>query len=77
MDVCNLTAQCGLYYLLISTNGFNLSVLMDTGATHSFVSSKVAQYLMGEVQNEEQLEVTLPTGRKVIMNKVIMLDLVI
>ena len=32
---------------------------------------------MGEVQNEEQLEVTLLTGRKVIMNKVIMLDIAI
>ena len=50
---------------------------MDTGATRSFLSSQVAYYLMGEVQNKEQLEVTLPTSRKVIMNKVIMLDLVI
>ena len=32
---------------------------------------------MGEVQNEEWLEVTLPTGQKVIINKVITLDLVI
>ena len=32
---------------------------------------------MGEVRNEEWLEVTLPTGQKIITNKVIMLDLVI
>ena len=32
---------------------------------------------MGEVQNEEQLKVMLLTGRKVIANKVITLDLVI
>ena len=32
---------------------------------------------MGEVQNEEWLEVTLLTGRKVTMNKVIALDLII
>ena len=32
---------------------------------------------MGEVWNEERLEVTLPTKRKIIMNKVITLDLVI
>ena len=32
---------------------------------------------MEEVLNAERLEVTLPTGRKVIMNKVIKLDLVI
>ena len=32
---------------------------------------------MGEVQNAEWLEVTVPTGRKVIINKVISLDLVI
>ena len=32
---------------------------------------------MGEVRNEKQLEVTLPTGRKVIANEVIMLALVI
>ena len=32
---------------------------------------------MGKVQNKEQLEVTLPTGRKVITNKVITLDLII
>ena len=30
---------------------------------------------MGEVQNKEQLEVTIPTGRKIITNKVIALDL--
>ena len=50
---------------------------MDTGATCSFISLQVAQYLTGEVQNEERLEVTLPTGRKVITNKFITLDLVI
>ena len=38
-NICNLTAQCGLYYLLVSTNGFDLSALVDTGATHSFISS--------------------------------------
>ena len=32
---------------------------------------------MGEVQNEEQLEVTLLAERKVITNKVVTLDLVI
>ena len=32
---------------------------------------------MGEVRNEERLEVTLPTGQKVITNKVITLDLAI
>ena len=32
---------------------------------------------MGEVWNEEWLEIMLPTGRKVIMNKVITLDLII
>ena len=32
---------------------------------------------MGDVPNEERLEVILPTSRKVITNKVIMLDLVI
>ena len=32
---------------------------------------------MGEVQNIEQLEVTLPMVREVIMNKVAILDLVI
>ena len=50
---------------------------MDTSATYSFVSLQVAQYLTGEVWNEEQLEVTLPTSQKVIMNKVITLDLAI
>ena len=37
----------------------------------------MAQYLTGEVWNEDQLEETLPTGRKVTINKVITLDLVI
>ena len=32
---------------------------------------------MGEVQNEKQLEVMLPNGGKVIMYKVLILDLVI
>ena len=32
---------------------------------------------MGEVQNDEWSEITLPTGRKVITNKVITLNLVI
>ena len=32
---------------------------------------------MGEVQNEDWLEVTLLTGRKITMNKVIALDLII
>ena len=32
---------------------------------------------MGEVRNKKQLEVALPTGKKVVTNKVIALDLVI
>ena len=52
-------------------------MFMDTDTTYSFVSSQVAFYLTGEVQNKEQLEVTLPSGSKIIMNKVIILDLVI
>ena len=32
---------------------------------------------MREVQNAKRLEITLPTGRKVTMNKVVTLDLVI
>ena len=50
---------------------------MDTGTIRSFVNLKVAYYLMGEVWNEEQLEVRLPTGRKAIMNNYITLNLVI
>ena len=52
-------------------------MFMDTDTTYSFVSSQVAFYLTGEVQNKEQLEVTLPSGSKIIMNRVIILDLVI
>ena len=37
---------------------------MDTGATHSFVSLQAAQYLTGEVQNAEQLEVRLFAKKK-------------
>ena len=44
---------------------------------HSFVSSKVAWYLMGEVWNAVLLEVALLSGRKVIVNKSITLNLVV
>ena len=41
-NICNLTAQCGLYYLFVSTNSFDLSSVMDAGATCSLTSSLVA-----------------------------------
>ena len=37
-NTCTLTVQCGMYYLPISINGFDLPALVDTGAIHSFVS---------------------------------------
>ena len=36
--MCNLAVQYSLHYLPVSTNGFDLSALVDSGATHSFVS---------------------------------------
>ena len=37
-NICSLTVQCGLYYLLIFTDLFDLYMLMDVDATYSFVS---------------------------------------
>ena len=76
-NICNLTAKHGLYYLPVPTNGFDLSTLMDTGAIYSFVSLLVAQYLTGEVQNEDSLVVMLLKEKKIVINKVILLDLII
>ena len=54
-----------------------MSTLVDTGAMCSIMSLQVAQYFTREVQNIEQLEVMLPTDKKVIMNEGITLDVVI
>ena len=35
-SICNLTVQYGLYYLHIFINGFDLCILIDSGAMHIF-----------------------------------------
>ena len=37
-SICNLIAQCSLYYQPISTNGFDLFTLVDNSAKYSFES---------------------------------------
>ena len=52
-------------------NGFDISTLMDTEAMYSLISSLFIEYLTKEVWNANWLDVTLPTGWKILTKKAI------
>ena len=51
--------------------------MLDTGATRSFISNAFAEKLKADVYNVEPLTVTLPTGRQLVTNKAVQLDMLI
>ena len=51
--------------------------MLDTGATRSFISNTFADKLNADVHNVEPLTVTLPTGRQLVTNKAVQLDMLI
>ena len=51
--------------------------MLDTGATWSFVSRKLAAQLPATVQTTSPLTVTLPTGKIMTMTSAIQLDMLI
>ena len=69
--------QCGLLYLSIHTHGVAVPAMLDTGATQSFVSCKLAAKLSAIVQTMAPLTVVLPTGKIMIATTAIQLDMLI
>ena len=49
--------QQGLLYLPITTHEFIVSAILDTGATRSFVSSKLAEKLLVTVKDTTPIAV--------------------
>ena len=69
--------QHGLLYLSVYTHGFAVPAMLDTGATRSFVSRKLAAQLPATVQTMAPLTVMLPTGKMMTTTSAIQLDMLI
>ena len=69
--------QCGLLYLSVHTHGFAVPAILNTGATHLFVSCKLAEKLPATVQTTMPLIVMLTTEKILVAILAIQLDLLI
>ena len=69
--------QYGLLYLLIHNYRFSVPEMLDTGATWSFVSYKLAEKLPATIQTTIPLIVTLPMGKTLVATSAIQLDILI
>ena len=69
--------QHGLLYLSVYTHRFAVPAMLDTGATRSFVSHKLAAQLPATVQTTSPLKIMLPTGKAMTTTSAIQLDMLI
>ena len=76
-QLSSINIQCGLLYLSVHTHGFAVLEMLDTGATQSFVSQKLAVKLLATVQTTMPLTVILPMGKIMVATSAIQLDMLI
>ena len=63
-EICSISAETGLYYLELFLKNGNVSALVDTGASVSFISSSCAANLRVPTVHTDTLSVVLPNGKR-------------